>query len=259
MKYKYFEEINKAILRQIPTNKSSDRNTVLDIGCGTGGLAEAIQKKGYDVWGIESNREAAQICQKRVTRLINADLTDLEFVKTKIGNQVFDCIIFADILEHLCEPLFILKYYLRFLKDNGRVLVSLPNTVVWTNRIMFLFGKFEYTDTGILDNDHLRFFTFKTAKFLIKSAGCSIIKTDYIPYFTRAAQPAIKKILLKDKKESDVDRQFFINSPLYKWYMKYIDPIEYLLGYPCKSLFAFKMIIVAKKSAQRELIYGVNK
>lgn len=246
-RYKYWEEINEAVLRQIPQNRSSQKNTVLDVGCGTGALSEAIEKKGYNVWGIELDTEAMAICRERITRVIHADLTQIDSINREIGNQLFDYLIFADVLEHLSDPLFILKYYLKFLKDDGYLVVSLPNVLAWANRVMFLFGRFEYTDTGLLEKDHLRFFTFRTAKLLVKSAGCSITKTDYIPYFVRVAEPLIKKILLRGKKLEDTHHQMLVSSPYYQWYMKYINPIEYVLGYWNKSLFAFKMIIIAKK------------
>jgi 2-polyprenyl-3-methyl-5-hydroxy-6-metoxy-1,4-benzoquinol methylase len=246
-KHKYLEEINDAILRQIPINTTNNISMVLDVGCGMGALAEAMQNKGYIVWGIDINEEAAQIAAERIAKVINADLTDIASIKEEIGNQCFDYLVFADILEHTYDPLTILKEYLTFLNDDGHVLVSLPNTVAWTKRIKFLLGKFEYTDTGIMDRDHIRFFTFKTAKRLVTSAGYSVVKVDYVPYFIRIAQPIIKKILLKGEKAEDTDRRQLLDSPYYRWYMKYINPVEYILGYFCKSLFAFKMIIVGKK------------
>lgn len=246
-RHKYLDEINEGVLRQISPNNGSKKGIVLDVGCGTGALSEAIEKKGYIVWGIDASEEAAQIASRRITKVINTDLTDLAHVKAEIGGQLFDYLVFADILEHLYDPLAVMKEYLRFLKDGRYVIVSVPNTVSWLNRILFLFGKFEYTDTGIMDRDHIRFFTFKTAKELVKSAGCSIIRVGYIPYFVRVAQPIIKKLMLKNKRPEDTNRRQLLDSPYYKWYMKYINPIEYLLGYFCKSLFAFKMIIVGKK------------
>ncbi len=246
-RYKYLEEINEAVLRQFPINKTNEKSAVLDVGCGTGALSEAIQNKGYIVWGIDLNKEAAQMAARRIRKVINGDLTNLAFIKTEIQRQLFDYLIFADILEHIYDPLTILKEYLSFLKKDGYVIVSLPNTVAWLERIRFLFGRFEYTDTGIMDKDHIRFFTFKTAKRLVKAAGCSVVKIDYIPYFLRITQPVVKKILLKDKKIENTDRRLLLNSKYYRWYMKYINPIEYCLGYLHKPLFAFKMIIVGKK------------
>ena len=95
---------------------------VLDVGCGMGALAEAIQNKGYIVWGIDLNKEAAQTAAKRIAKVINADLTDITSIKTEIGDQYFDYIIFSDILEHIHDPLSILKEYLAFLKDGGYAL-----------------------------------------------------------------------------------------------------------------------------------------
>lgn len=253
-RHKYLDEINESVLRQIPANNGFNKGMVVDVGCGTGALSEAIEDKGYIVWGIDLNREAAQIASRRITKVINADLMDLVRIKTEIGGQLFDYLVFADILEHLYDPLTVMKEYLRFLKDGCYVIVSVPNTVSWVNRILFLFGKFDYTDTGIMDRDHIRFFTFKTAKDLVRSAGCSIIGVDYVPYFVRVAQPIIKNLILKNKRPEDTDRQQLLDSPYYKFYMKYIYPIEYLLGYFCKSLFAFKMIIVGKKIAEEQCL-----
>lgn len=246
-KHKYLDEINESVLRQIPPNDGFKKGIVLDIGCGTGALSEAIEKKGYIVWGIDASEEATQIASRRITKVINTDLADLAQVKAEIGSQLFDYLVFADILEHLYDPLVAVKAYLKFLKEGSYIIVSVPNTVCWVNRILFLFGKFEYTDTGIMDRDHLRFFTFKTAKELVSSAGCSIVRIDYIPYFVRIVQPVIKKLILKNKRPEDTNRRQLLDSPYYRWYMKYINPIEYFLGYFCKSLFAFKMIVVGKK------------
>lgn len=250
--YKYLEELNEAVLRQVPLNKTSSRITILDVGCGTAALSEAIEDKGYAVCGIELNQEAAEIAAGRITRVVNANLTDITFIKTKLKDELFDYVIFADVLEHLYEPARILKEYLTFLKPGGLVVVSVPNTVAWSQRIMFLLGRFEYSDTGIMDKDHIRFFTFKTAKDLVRSAGCSVVGVDYIPYFVRIAQPVIKKFLLKGKLVDNGKRRTLIDSPYYKWYMRYINPIEYFLGYFCKTLFAFKLIIVGRKLPQGE-------
>jgi len=75
-------------------------------------------------------------------------------------------------------------------------LISVPNVAVWTIRIKLLFGNFDYTDTGTMDRTHIRFFTLKTAKMIVKESGCSIVKVDSTPFMVRAILPFIKKFFL---------------------------------------------------------------
>lgn len=246
-RYEYMEEINKEILRQIPYNKAQSPAMVLDVGCGSGALSKAIQDKGYSVWGIESNKEAAAKADGRIHKVINADLTEVTLVKQEIGQKVFDYIVFSDVLEHVYDPFSIIKEYLVFLKRGGFILVSVPNAVAWTNRLKFLFGRFEYSDTGIMDRTHIRFFTFRTSKLLVKAAGCTIVRVDYSPYFLRVFLWLIKRIYTRGQDVHETDRRQLIDSQSYKWYVKYIYPVEYCVGYLCRSLFAFRIIIVGRK------------
>ena len=244
-KYKYQEEINPGIVKQMLMVQSSSK-TVLDVGCGFGALSEAIGKKGYTVWGIEIDKAACQIAQKRLDRVLLTDLADIEAVGSAIGDMKFDYLVFSDVLEHLYDPYTILKAYLAFLKKDGKVLISVPNAVVWTNRLAFLFGRFEYADTGVMDRTHVRFFTFRTAKQLVAAAGCEIVKTDYTPFLARAVLPVVKKLLTKNG-PGNANKQQIIDSGFYKWYMKWFYPVEYFVGCWWKSMFAFRIIIIGKK------------
>lgn len=246
-KYGYLEEANEGILKNVPANIALERRTVLDVGCGCAALAEAIQKKGYIVWGIEAEKEAASMAGKRIDKVINADLTDLSRIKNEIGNKTFDCLVFSDVLEHVYDPFSILREYLQFLKRSGLLLISVPNVAVWLMRFKLLFGRFQYADTGVLDRTHIRFFTFLSAKALIKTTGCSIIKVDYTPFIVRAALPLVKKILSRNIDSSELDRSLLKESSAYKIYMKCIYPIEYWLAYLFKPFFAFRIIVVARK------------
>lgn len=246
-RYEYMEEVNIGVLKHFRENKSVDKPLVLDVGCGTGALSQAIQMRGYDVWGIELNNEASEIARTRISALINADITDLTGVKSIIGKQKFDYIVFSDVLEHIYDPFSLLKEYMCFLKDGGSVVVSVPNALTWTNRIKFLFGVFDYQDTGIMDRTHIRFFTFRTSKNLVKAVGLKITGVDYTPHFIRVLTPVVKKILLKGREIQSTDRRQLVESKSYNIYLKYIYPVEYILGYLFKSLFAFRIIVIGKK------------
>lgn len=79
----------------------------------------------------------------------------------------FDVITFADVLEHLRDPNQALTRAKDYLKEDGFIIISLPNVANWRVRLSLLLGKFNYTKTGILDESHLRFYNLETAKNLI--------------------------------------------------------------------------------------------
>ena len=249
-RYPYLEEINVAVLKHIPLceRDCQEKIAVLDVGCGQANLSLEIKKKGYCVWGIEQNEFAAMTARTRIDHVILEDIIAFDQIAEKLKSKRFEYIIFSDILEHLYDPLKVLNFYLRFLKPNGKLIISVPNAVVWLNRINFLRGKFEYEDTGVMDRTHIRFFTFKTAKQLMIAAGCTVCQIDSSPFLVRAFLPIIKKMMLrkKDKTTTEVNKTI-IHSPAYQFYERFIYPIEYTLCRFWRTLFAFRIIIVGKK------------
>jgi len=242
-RYEYLEEINIGVLKQVPGNSAGGERSVLDVGCGSGALSGAIRKKGYVVWGVEQNGEAAETAVGRIDRMITGDLLAFDAIRSELGTRKFDTLIFADVLEHVYDPYSVLLTYLEFLKPGGRLIVSLPNALVWTNRLNFLLGRFEYADTGVMDRTHIRFFTFASAKRLVRAVGCSLERTDYRPFFVRAVLPLMKRLYWK-KAEG---RRKIIDSGPYRAYLKWVYPVEYVLGWWWKSLFAFQIILVGIK------------
>jgi len=240
--YEYLEEINPGIIEQFPYNIDKFNNMVLDVGCGVGGLGESIKSKGYCVWGIESNNAAANTAKLRLDRVIVDDLHNISSIIPKINNILFDHLIFSDVLEHLYDPFSTLCEYSNFLKSSGHIYISVPNVVVWDNRLKFLFGHFDYQPTGVMDRTHIRFFTYKSARELVKAAGYKITRIDYTPMMIRAFLPMIKKYYHHSNNKKSI-----IDSQGYRFYQKYIYPIEYVLGFLLKELFAFRIIIVAEK------------
>lgn len=144
---------------------------ILDVGCNAGFLGEELIKKNVICDGIDVNHQALEIAKKFYRKLYMFDLSKgFPDIRTK-----YDYIVLADILEHLPNPAFILKESTSFLKPKGKIIISLPNVARLEIRLKLLLGNFDYED-GILSRDHLRFFTFLTAKHLIKDCGLSIEK-----------------------------------------------------------------------------------
>lgn len=90
-------------------------------------------------------------------------------------SQTYDVALLMDVLEHLVEPAAILRSCAQLVKTDGRLFVSLPNVAHWSVRKSLIAGRWEYSDTGILDRTHLRFFTFATAQRLAEQAGLRVV------------------------------------------------------------------------------------
>lgn len=243
--YPYMEEVNEGIVREfrrlLPVTGKA-----LDVGCGRGQLGEAVRELGWDVWGVENSREACATAKGRLNGLVEADLNDLETVRRGLGEQTFDALIFSDVLEHVYDPRTVLENYLTFVKPGGRVFVSVPNFVVWTNRLKLTFGCVDYTDTGVMDRTHIRLFTFRGARELVQASGCTVTRTASTPHLVRACLPLLKRIL-GGKGTQSVNPRALIDSKGYKAYQKYVYPAEQWFASLFRGLLAFRIIVVGQK------------
>lgn len=131
----------------------------LDLGMGTGGLGQFLsQYQINSADGVSLNPlEAAQAqTWYRHTRVADLDQVDLRDIF--VGEQ-YDCIVCADVLEHLKSPERLLEQCRYLLKPEGRLLTSVPNAAYCGLLAELLLGEFKYRAEGLLDSTHLRFFT----------------------------------------------------------------------------------------------------
>lgn len=143
---------------------------VLDVGCATGYLAQALVERGCTVSGVELDDEAAQEARPYLERLVIGDLEDLDLAKA-FGDDRFDVIVFGDVLEHLRDPLPVLRATKALLAERGSVVASIPNIAHGSVRLALLAGRFDYQDLGLLDSTHVRFFTRSSVEDLFREAG----------------------------------------------------------------------------------------
>ena len=62
----------------------------------------------------------------------------------------------------------------RLLKQDGALIVALPNLMHYSSRWQLIRGNFNYSDAGIWDYTHFRWYTYTTAQSLLKQHGFSI-------------------------------------------------------------------------------------
>ena len=154
-----------------------ENNTVLDVGCNKGYLKELAHKSNM-FYGLDANEKAVAEARKRGYSQV--DVLDLNDCQHLDFEHHFDVLLFIDVLEHLFAPDQVLPFFLeRFAVPGVKVIVSLPNVAHLSIRLSLLFGRFEYTEAGILDRTHFRFYTLKTARKFLQDAGLEIKKEKF--------------------------------------------------------------------------------
>lgn len=150
---------------------------LLDVGAAQGDMARLLLNRGYDVTAVEGDPELAAIARTKCGRVITADLDD----PISDWGGPFDVIVYGDVLEHLKDPLTVLTSINRQLKQDGMVIVSVPNSAHAWVRMQMCFGRFDYAERGILDKTHLRFFTFASFSRLLREAGLTPVQVKTTP------------------------------------------------------------------------------
>lgn len=171
----YFAHARLELLELIPNTAKR----VLDVGCGAGRLGEALKsRQEVEVVGIELNEIAAHLAETRLDRVL---VGDAERVETDWPASHFDAIVFGDILEHLREPQQFLRRAQSWLHPNGTLIASIPNVRNHTVVNALLEGNWTYESAGLLDRDHVRFFTRREIEKLFFRAGLAIEQLSIVP------------------------------------------------------------------------------
>ncbi len=143
---------------------------ILDVGTATGVMARTCSDTDLLFYGIEPNSNWAKLASPAYKEVWVGTVENAP----EIFLQGYDAIVLADILEHTSNPGQVLKKLISHQKAGARFYISVPNIAnIWV-RLNLLFGHFDYTDRGILDRTHLRFFTRKTIAHLVETSGLQI-------------------------------------------------------------------------------------
>ena len=159
---------NHHIVNYIKEDKCAEIH-VLEIGCDCGGTLLEIKNRypRAHVYGAEINEHSAALAAHFATVCVN----NIEQCNLDYSPETFDYIIFGDVLEHLRNPLEVVKYVRSLLKKDGCLICSIPNVChinIWKQ---LLKGNFTYTEIGLLDKTHIHLFTYNEIVRMFEEAG----------------------------------------------------------------------------------------
>ncbi len=153
---------------------------VVDLGCGAGANLRLLRERGHEVTGITLSEKEAAIVRNRGMACLVCDI-----VREGIPllDASADALVFSHVLEHLEQPAEVLRRSLRLLRPGGGVYAAFPNALQFRQRWEFLRGRFRYTETGIMDRTHLRFFDFQSARELLEGCGVRVTVHEAVGHF----------------------------------------------------------------------------
>lgn len=225
----YYTGFRSDLVKLIPP----ETERLLSVGCGAGHTEAYLkQEMGLrEVVAVEINAEVVGALGELIDAVLIGDIQQLEL---PYPCKHFDCILYPDVLEHLVDPWVVLARHRRILSDEGIIIASVPNVRYYYILLWLLFGDWPYSNRGILDMSHLRFFTLRSFTRMLAETGYSIC-TVHRKY--RLVDALGDHLVLKIIKKA-LDR---INKALSR-----IGFFDILIG--LREFFVFQYLVVAKKA-----------
>ena len=208
----HFEESSERERPELTRRLPAGTLRILDVGCGAGaGIAAAkARHPAWSVTGIEWDPVLAVRARSRCDRVLEGDLAQILPALAAEGAR-FDAIVFADVLEHLEDPVAALAAARRVAALGARLLVSVPNVGHLSIARDLLAGRFDPIPAGLTDARHLRWFT---RSFLAEALAESGWQTIFIESEVGAPAPDSAAFLALAAAWPDANRESLAT---YQW------------------------------------------
>jgi len=167
----------KAALDFIQSNsKARGDIKILDVGCGEGILGEQVKRlnKKIKIYGVDISQIALENAKKYYDDVYQIDVDD-EPILHLLKDQKFDYVVSLEVMEHIIYPERLLEEIYILLKNDGKLITSIPNFAFFKNRITVLRGNFPYEQHIFHSAEHIHYFTFYSFKKLLNEKGFNIL------------------------------------------------------------------------------------
>lgn len=170
---------------------------VLEIGAAYGDTLYHLKQTGIagEAVGVDIFEDLKNPANyKPLDRFIFGNIENMDFPEY---DDYFDIILLPDVIEHLVEPKLVLAKAKKYLKQDGTLLVSMPNVRHYSTFIrIFIKGDFKYDESGLFDYTHMRFYCKYNMRQLLENSGFKIteVKSAISVYEGKSAAKILNKI-----------------------------------------------------------------
>jgi len=188
---KYKDEVikkGKAILKIV--RKFKKNGQLLDVGCGYGFFMEVARKNGWNVFGVEISPLASEFARRN----FGLDVFTGQLAEANLGENYFDLISLQHTLEHLPEPLKDLSTIKSKLRDDGLLVVIVPNALSLIARCV------KINWLCLAEKTHLFHYSKSTLKRLLEKSGFCIVIVKTFEWDTQRVLWALKSLIIRKNK-----------------------------------------------------------
>ncbi len=204
------------LLRMVGRDKA-----VLEIGCASGSQTRVMHDQlGCRVTAVEFDPASAALAASFCEALHVGSIEDIDLDKV-LGSRRFDVITFGDVLEHLRSPRAAIERVRPYLTDSGYLVASIPNFTHASIAFEICHGRFDYRQSGLLDDSHIRFFTkrsivqmFEDAGYLVVNLERAELRPEHTEFETRASNIEQQRLLdyIYSQNQESLTYQFVVKA-----------------------------------------------
>ncbi len=151
--------------------------SVLDIGSGNGFLCSQLSALGYDVVGIEPDKQGFDISKESYpdVKFFNSGLDSDPSILTNNRKDLFDVVVSTEVIEHLYSPGQLPQFAGKVLKQGGYFIISTPYHGYLKNIALALMNKWDFHHHPLLDGGHIKFWSQRTIDRLLNDNGFTTV------------------------------------------------------------------------------------
>ena len=161
----------------------------MDLGCGNGATAAMLTEIGFSVTAVDPSASGVLVAKETYPNVQFAERSAYDDLRSEFGE--FDAVVSLEVVEHCYWPRLFAQTVYSVVRPGGLAVISTPYHGYWKNLAIAVTGKFDAHHSPLWDGGHIKFWSEKTLRTLLKEIGFNNIKFHKVGRFPPLAKSMI--------------------------------------------------------------------